>query len=1081
MSRFLVGRQGCFEWPFVVVEVALTCDRCGKETLVSYPALADWRDRETSADQRRAADGHSCDQCGRLMTQPTPLLQYRRGDVIGLVVGFPPRTATDDDRKFIQDTLTAAHELDLTGAGVVVSARMSWWGSIYNRPLGPDLIADLETPLPESAEETERWKTATVAALDLPDVARGLADFVTAEGFGDALDVVRATPALVDPNWSVTVHHLEQALRRHQEHPDAEDLVTQRAGRLRQVQLVGVDGADNLDLVGDAANLVDTAIGSSRIVERRRALQRAVAGLDQEPATLITGAVHTSLVAALLSEPDRDLRSHHKVLTAAVRALAVADEVGGAGHELTLQATLNLAVAIEEDPNPRDELAALAEARVLLEGVAPVAASAGSPIVADIATNLATIAAREGSRADSPERTRELLDDAAHLRLLLTVEGRRSELVALVDTAATLRSRIVGNPADNTREAVALLDEAQARNEEWQLLSEAETVLLAGNYANAVHQLHTHEPTGTSDEARIAASFDAISATERVARLHPVAIEALNNAGSILIDAYSDSLRAGSPKTELWDLARTNLEDARTRAAEAFPNHHLVTLRIAVNLGTVYGRLRGQSIADPERSADLFRYVIDHCPEGHDEYALTAATNLGQLAMGQGEWQRAEEAYAIAGQSAQRLINGARTRITTLGEILLTADVSIRRALALTSLGELNQAIEVLVANRTRLSPTPRPVAPDASNTGAATVHVASCDYGSFAIVTSPDGHQTGFRSPLASTEVKAGLAAVLTSATIHDRENNLDALNDLLRVNLVEPLNLLLAELPEFTELRLIAAGGLTSCPLSVVPGDNGQMWIDRWKIENLVAGWQGEDQPLPPNPKALAVIDPDATLAFAESEAEALNNFAGNVATPPPDWSVRDWVLNNLSTVAVAHLACHASLDPNDPTRSAFHLGETVDLTVEELAELELPALHLVVAPACQSAASSPTAPDELLGVAHALLHAGAKGVIASLWDADDDATALVVAKLYHGIGNGLAPGEGLAQSQLFVRNASAGSLIELAKRRLSNEPDADWLPYHLALEFAARSAHPLLGLPDQRWFEHPARWAALSYIRN
>ena len=429
----------------------------------------------------------------------------------------------------------------------------------------------------------------------------------------------------------------------------------------------------------------------------------------------------------------------------------------------------------------------------------------------------------------------------------------------------------------------------------------------------------------------------------------------------------------------------------------------------------------------------------------------------------------------------RRLIAGARTRLTKLGEVLLTADISVRRAMALTSLGAFDRAIEVLIANRAKLATNTSTVRPDRSDMSAATVHVAACDYGAFAIVTGPDGHNTGFRTPLSSTEIKGALASILASPTAHERETHLDTLNELLRVNLVEPINLLIDEMPGLTDLRIVAAGSLTSCPLSAVPDGDNRTWLDQWNIHHLVSTWPGEDQPLPRDPATIAVINPDNTLVFAESEAESITAITRNVATAPSDWSTRDWLMNQLPAATVAHLACHASLDPSDPTKSAFHLGESGDVTVDELARLDLGGLQLAVAPACQSAASNPSAPDELLGVGHALLHAGATGVIASLWDADDDATALVIARLYHELGNGLAPGQALARAQTFARSATATSLIEIAYQRLAGASEAAWLPHRLAIEFTARSAHPDLGKPDQRWFAHPARWAALSYVRN
>jgi len=1080
VPEFRVASQSPFDWPFVGVESNLVCDRCHHISGISYPALADWRDLEAVRDQRRAADGHPCQRCGQLRPPPSPLLQYRRGDAIGLLIGFPPDSDPGDDRQFIQDTLAAAYELGLDGANVVVSARMAWWGALYNRPLGPDLIAGLDTPLPESAEETARWKAATVAALDLPDVNAALNAFASSDDYSEALDIVRRTPELVDPNWRVTVRHLGRALEHHQQDPDAAQLLLHRLGRLSQIQLVGIDGADDDELSGELAGLVDAAIKAVEPEERRKALIRAVEALDHAPPSMVTAAAHISLVASLLADPQREPARHQELIDAARRARAVAHLVAGDDHELTRQATLNLAVAIEEDPHADDPASALASSRSLLEGIAPTAARTGSILVADIATNLATIVARQESRADHPELTRAWLDHAAHLRAILQVDAGRSDLVALVDTASTLRSRIIGDPGENAHRSVELLREAQEIDKQSQLLSPAETTLLAGNLANALHSLHTYRQTPTSDADRIAASHEAIRATKLVHRLHPVAIEAINNAGSILSDAYSDGLRAGNPDPDLWDAARTHLEDARQRATEAFPDHHLTALRISVNLGTVYGRLHGDSIADPERARELFNYVIDNTPPGREQFRLVASTNLAQLAMGQGAWQQAADAYAIADEATRKLIGGARTRITKLGEILQTADIAVRRALALTTLGDLDGAISVLVANRAKLAPHDLSEQPQHDGRAAA-IHVAACDYGSFAIITGPDNHRTGLRSLLASSEVKAALASVLNGANAVDREVAHDALAELLRTGLIDPINELLDEMPPFDHLQLMTAGSLTSCPLATVPDSEGRTWQDRWKADRFVSSWPGEDQPLPPDPATVAVINPDGSLPFADAEHETISTFSNDTSMPPPGWAIRDWLMDSLPRATVAHLACHATLDPADPNGSAFHLGDTGDITVNDLAPLDLTNLRLLVAPACQSAAANPTAPDELLGVAHALLHAGATGVIASLWDADDDATALVIARLYLELNAGQPPGQALASAQRFVRDATAGNLIEVANKRLADHPSATWLPYRLAVEFAARSAHPRLGQPDQHWFAHPARWAALSYVRT
>src|SRR5438132_1447491 len=83
-----------------------------------------------------------------------------------------------------------------------------------------------------------------------------------------------------------------------------------------------------------------------------------------------------------------------------------------------------------------------------------------------------TIASRRaGGRADNPEETAALLDDARHISLLLERDDRRSTLVALVDAAASLRARMTGSLRANALRSLAQLREATGLEAEWKVLS----------------------------------------------------------------------------------------------------------------------------------------------------------------------------------------------------------------------------------------------------------------------------------------------------------------------------------------------------------------------------------------------------------------------------------------------------------------------------------------------------------------------------------------------------------------------------------------------------------------------------------
>lgn len=1079
-----VSHRTPFEWIRVDAHLVTTCPRCGTDVASARPALVDWLDRASAHEQRVVAEGVPCTGCGLLMPIDHPLLQYRRGDVPGLVVAFPATSPFERDQLFIQDVVAVADPSELDGAGVAVSARMHWWDRMWNRPLGPVLAGLAALPLPEADEEAERWRLATVAALDLPAVVDALTRFVTSEDYEQARALARDNEVLVSPRWRLTVDAAADALLDRQVDAEAADLLRHRLGRLRQIQLLGVENADDAELSGDLARLVAAATSDRGGDVRLAALLELRRTLELDEPTPLAAAAQTSLVVALLQDPS--VRANGlAVVEEAERAVELASSALGDAHLLTRTAAVNLAVAIEQRPDVDREVA-LAAAEAILYRLAPTVSRAGGPLVADVATNLATIASqRSGRRADNPEETAALLEDARHISRLLRRDDRRSELVALVDAAASLRARMTGSLRVNALQSLAQLREATALEAEWKVLSPAESVLLRGNLANALHHVHQHAPGATSSNEVAAAARDAADAVRSLDRLHPVAIDTLNNAGSVLADLYSESLRDDAPDRELWRDARDYLLDSLDRAEALYPRGHPARLRAMANLATAYARPVDGTPADPERSAELLEAVITDAPLHRSEFALAAATNLGQLRIGQGRWDDASNAFEVATSAQRQLIDRARTPMTKLAEIVSTADLAARRALSLAVSGRYVEAVDALEENRGRLVRFRRSSIPHGQLhhkvPPAAVVHAATCDYGTVVVIRVPDGTRFGFHTPLTSGQVKPVAQHLLRARDRTDRVEALDRLQALLGTELLDPITTIArSSIIPIEEIHVIACGPLAACPLHSICDDEGRRWTDDWTVRFLMTSASSPSMAAPAANHAVAIIDPAGDLPFARAERDALAAWIGDVREPPAGWSSRSWLLGSLSGATVAHLACHASADADDPMRSSFQVGPDELVSADDLAALDTPTLELVVAPACQSASASTTAPDELLGVAHALVHAGARSVVASLWDADDAATALVVARLYHSIRNGSAVAQALAEAQRFVQAITGAELADLARKRLDQRPDTAWLPYDLAIEFHALAAHPSFAWTSAA-FDHPADWANLSYLEG
>ena len=161
---------------------------------------------------------------------------------------------------------------------------------------------------------------------------------------------------------------------------------------------------------------------------------------------------------------------------------------------------------------------------------------------------------------------------------------------------------------------------------------------------------------------------------------------------------------------------------------------------------------------------------------------------------------------------------------------------------------------------------------------------------------------------------------------------------------------------------------------------------------------------------------------LPFAEQEVKTIANLYQTNSLVHED-ATESAVWAKAKNAGILHLAAHGEYNPNNPLFSAIHLAADSEndgrLEVHEIYRLNLTTVtDLVVLSACQTQVGSVSAGDEVVGLNRAFLYAGTPTVIASLWNVDDAATALLMERFYTHLRSDMSKGEALRQAQLDVQ---------------------------------------------------------------
>ncbi len=196
---------------------------------------------------------------------------------------------------------------------------------------------------------------------------------------------------------------------------------------------------------------------------------------------------------------------------------------------------------------------------------------------------------------------------------------------------------------------------------------------------------------------------------------------------------------------------------------------------------------------------------------------------------------------------------------------------------------------------------------------------------------------------------------------------------------------------------------------------------------------------------------------LPGAEREVHAIaREFAGKATVLLKGDATKTTVKMLMSDYKIIHIAAHASIDQESPMSSAIYLasdaetGQAGILRARDILDIDMNA-RLVVLSSCNTMRY--VEGRDVGGFVQGLLEAGVPSVIGCLWGADDNSSALLMARFYHY----LSSGERIAKA------------LQKAKRDLIVSGKADpfyWAPFILVGDGSPVDIPPASARSHESW---------------
>lgn len=295
----------------------------------------------------------------------------------------------------------------------------------------------------------------------------------------------------------------------------------------------------------------------------------------------------------------------------------------------------------------------------------------------------------------------------------------------------------------------------------------------------------------------------------------------------------------------------------------------------------------------------------------------------------------------------------------------------------------------------------------------------------SFLWVVTGGGIQRVDLPPAAEIEAAVRDYRALIDNSLTDPLATAGSAGDRLYAMLVAP-----ARIPTGSSVVIVPDGGLHGINFETLPvdGPRRHYWIEDAEVQiapslsMLTASairkprdpallLIGNPTPRAPEFPALSYAPAEMTSIVRHFQQSQVTAYDSARATPAV---YRETPLDRFSMI---HFTAHATANLESPLDSAVVLSgpdTAFKLYARDVADQPLTA-DLVTVSACRSAGERAYSGEGLVGFAWAFLRAGARRVVAGLWDVDDRSTARLMDEMYAGIQAGKAPVRALRSAKL------------------------------------------------------------------